>query len=145
MISIQVKECAEGISVTIRAPKREDFDAALWEFKNQVPPPCARFDSGRKAWIVDPEYRHALDEFLMLMGCRDAQVHYADKTKDKPVRLTVESACQTLHLLPFAPAVVVKAAYRALAQIHHPDAGGNEDEMKRLNAAYDLVTRELAA
>jgi hypothetical protein len=144
MISIKVKECADGISVTIRSPKREDFDAALWEFKNHVPSWAAHFDGKRKAWLVDVTARHALAEFLMLMSCRDAQVHY-DKMDEKPARLTVESACQTLHLLPSAPAVVVRAAYKALAQIHHPDAGGDEDEMKRLNAAYDLVTRELAA
>jgi curved DNA-binding protein CbpA len=30
----------------------------------------------------------------------------------------------------------VRAAYRALAARHHPDVGGDESTMKRLNAAY---------
>lgn len=33
----------------------------------------------------------------------------------------------------------VKAAYRAAAKSAHPDAGGNDEEMKKLNAAYELV------
>lgn len=35
-------------------------------------------------------------------------------------------------------------AYRALAKVHHPDAGGNPDDFKRLRTAYgDALKREL--
>jgi hypothetical protein len=36
----------------------------------------------------------------------------------------------------------VMNAYRALAKIHHPDAGGNADEFKRLRAAYEKAIEE---
>lgn len=42
-----------------------------------------------------------------------------------------------LHLLPTAPRRVIDAAYRALSQEYHPDAGnGNPDAQVRLNTAY---------
>ena len=44
-----------------------------------------------------------------------------------------------LHLLPTAPPEVVRAAYRALALLHHPDKGGSEAAMKRINAAYERI------
>lgn len=47
-----------------------------------------------------------------------------------------------LHLLPSAPIQVVKAAYRALALIHHPDKGGSNDRMRELNAALEAIERE---
>ncbi len=44
-----------------------------------------------------------------------------------------------LHLTSDAPPEVVDAAYRALAKIHHPDRGGNQELMKAINVAYDQI------
>lgn len=44
-----------------------------------------------------------------------------------------------LHLAPDAPPEVVKAAQRALAMLHHPDRGGSEADMKRINNAADEI------
>ena len=33
----------------------------------------------------------------------------------------------------------IKEKYRALAVIHHPDKGGNENKMKEVVAAYELL------
>lgn len=35
----------------------------------------------------------------------------------------------------------VKSAYKLLAKQHHPDAGGDAEMMKRVNAAYDLLMK----
>ena len=43
-------------------------------------------------------------------------------------------------MVPGAPAEVVKASYRALALICHPDVGGDEGEMKAVNGAYLELT-----
>jgi curved DNA-binding protein CbpA len=40
---------------------------------------------------------------------------------------------------PAANPLVIQAAYRALAQIFHPDVFGDEDEMKRINAAWEVL------
>ncbi len=40
---------------------------------------------------------------------------------------------------PAANQLVIQAAYRVLAQIFHPDVSGDEAEMKRLNAAWEVL------
>jgi DnaJ-class molecular chaperone len=57
---------------------------------------------------------------------------------------TLAEAYATLHLQPGAPQSVVKAAYRALAQANHPDAGGDAQAMKRINAAYAAIQQHSA-
>ena len=54
------------------------------------------------------------------------------------------SAYAVLWLRPGAPLSVVKAAYRSLATHYHPDAGGDSHAMRRLNQAYETITRTLS-
>lgn len=44
-----------------------------------------------------------------------------------------------LQVDPEAEPEVIQAAYRRLAQKHHPDAGGNDARMQELNEAYALL------
>lgn len=46
-----------------------------------------------------------------------------------------------LYLLNNAPIEVVKAAYRALSLLHHPDHGGDEERMKEINNALDKILK----
>ncbi len=46
---------------------------------------------------------------------------------------------RVLQVDPSANPLVVQAAYRALAQIFHPDVFGDEDEMKKINAAWEVL------
>jgi hypothetical protein len=46
---------------------------------------------------------------------------------------------KVLGLLPTVDPDVAKAAYRILAGKHHPDAGGSNDRMARLNNAWDQI------
>jgi len=46
---------------------------------------------------------------------------------------------QVLHLLPTAPQVVVKAAYKALVAVHHPDHGGDSDSFRAVQEAYEKL------
>ena len=55
------------------------------------------------------------------------------------VKMSERQACEVLELRPPFTAEDAKSAYRALALKHHPDRGGNDDDMKLVNAAYDLV------
>lgn len=41
-----------------------------------------------------------------------------------------------LGVSPGAPAEVIKAAYRALMKIHHPDVGGDPEKAKEIEEAY---------
>lgn len=46
---------------------------------------------------------------------------------------------RVLHVDPAANPLVIQAAYRVLAQIFHPDVSGDEAEMKRINAAWEVL------
>jgi hypothetical protein len=46
------------------------------------------------------------------------------------------SPYEVLHLLPSAPHEVVKAAYKALAFLHHPDRGGDPEVFKEIHNAF---------
>jgi curved DNA-binding protein CbpA len=50
-----------------------------------------------------------------------------------------EDLYRILQVDPAASPLVIQAAYRVLAQIFHPDVAGDEDLMKRLNAAWDVL------
>jgi hypothetical protein len=53
----------------------------------------------------------------------------------------LERAYRILHLLPTAPPEVVRAAYKALALLLHPDTGGDEEAFKHLQKAYEVLTK----
>jgi molecular chaperone DnaJ len=44
-----------------------------------------------------------------------------------------------LGVSPQASTAEIKAAYRALVKRHHPDAGGNDDTILALNAAWEVL------
>lgn len=46
----------------------------------------------------------------------------------------------TLFVTPNAPIEVVRAAYKALAKLHHPDFGGSQERMIAINQAYEAIT-----
>jgi curved DNA-binding protein CbpA len=46
---------------------------------------------------------------------------------------------RVLQVDPAASPLVIQAAYRVLAQIFHPDVSGDDAEMKRINAAWEIL------
>lgn len=46
---------------------------------------------------------------------------------------------RVLQVDPSANPLVIQAAYRALAQIFHPDVFGDADEMKKINEAWEIL------
>ncbi|MEJ7578657.1 MAG: DnaJ domain-containing protein [Pyrinomonadaceae bacterium] len=53
---------------------------------------------------------------------------------------TREELCARLFLLPSASDELVKAAYKCLAMKFHPDKqGGDEEQIKRINDAYQRL------
>lgn len=47
-----------------------------------------------------------------------------------------------LGVPPSATATEIKAAYRALVKLHHPDAGGDEERILALNAAWEALRHQ---
>lgn len=44
-----------------------------------------------------------------------------------------------LHLRPDAPPAIVKAVWREMAKSLHPDRGGDPEQFKRVQAAYEKI------
>jgi hypothetical protein len=68
---------------------------------------------------------------------------YTERTetlKHPPIE-TKADALIVLHLRSTAPPEVIKATYRALAQLMHPDRGGDEEDFKHLQRAYEVLTK----
>ena len=66
----------------------------------------------------------------------------ADIPRDLMVPVDVRDAFAVLHLLPSAPLEVVKAAYKALALLHHPDHHPGPEahtRMVAINRAVDTA------
>jgi len=96
-----------------------------------------------KAWHVPAQHMDAVVAWLRkafggpivtIDGTPDP-AHEAEYHAGK----SLETAYLTLHLQPGAPVLLIEAARRTLARLHHPDAGGDTATMQRINAAADLL------
>lgn len=54
--------------------------------------------------------------------------------------MDIVEAAEILNIRPSADHAVVKAAFHALAKLHHPDQGGDTATMQRVNTAYDYMS-----
>ena len=52
---------------------------------------------------------------------------------------TNDDLYELLQVTPSAEPEVIRAAYRALAQKHHPDTGGSQERMAALNHAWAVL------
>jgi DnaJ-domain-containing protein 1 len=61
-----------------------------------------------------------------------------------PARVLVERqrALTVLGLPPNATPKQIKKRYRTLAKRHHPDLGGDQQQMQRIVAAYEFLMKE---
>jgi hypothetical protein len=58
-----------------------------------------------------------------------------------PERESFDEACATLGVEPEASLEEVKKVWAAKAQFAHPDHGGDPERFKRLQKAFDLITK----
>jgi hypothetical protein len=116
-------------------PYNETFVA---ELKNLIAFPGRKWDKGRRQWWVSAS--------AVVMAESIARRHYDTVEKldaaPAPPPMIPHLAYHTLHLLPSAPAEVAKAAFRAMAMLHHPDKGGDVEIMKRINQAWECLNTE---
>jgi hypothetical protein len=54
---------------------------------------------------------------------------------------TSRTAYATLFVTEDAPPEIIRAAFRTLAKMHHPDQGGDADKMTEVNAAYQKLKK----
>ncbi len=65
-------------------------------------------------------------------------------SRANPVRPMLErqQALSILGLPPNATRQQIKRRYRVLAKQHHPDRGGDQRQMQRIIAAYELLMKD---
>ena len=68
------------------------------------------------------------------------------ENRANPARTLLErqQALQVLGLPSNATPQQIKRRYRTLAKQYHPDRGGNQQQMQRIIAAYELLTKDQA-
>jgi hypothetical protein len=139
-IKIKITNSSDGYGVKIFAPESSVFAFAIAELKDIIPAPFRRYEPAAKTWrITEPDL---LDEWLdRLRG--EYSVEFDGEQQAGPAQPSFNPASpfKTLYLLPNAPPEVVKAAYKALAKIHHPDARGNSEKMIEINRAFEVITQ----
>jgi DnaJ-domain-containing protein 1 len=54
----------------------------------------------------------------------------------------VENPYATLYVTEDAPLEVIKAAYKALVAVHHPDVGGDKDAFQKVDSAYRKILQQ---
>lgn len=111
--------------ITVRRFFRQKKESKLGTYEHQLS------ENRRKIRSLQSHLNKAHEQLTKL------QRHSQLQSKDQSYNL----ACS---LLGFNPNRVpdeksIKLRYKKLSRIYHPDAGGSEDEMKRLNAAVKIV------
>jgi hypothetical protein len=140
-IKIKITTTDGGSEVKIFAADTNAFTYAISELKGIVPVAFRNYDPTKKTWIITDW--GCLDEWLdELRSVYEIETEYHDEQPSRPPPpQSIASPFQTLYLLPNAPPEVVKAAYKALAKIHHPDARGSSERMVEINRAFEVITR----
>jgi hypothetical protein len=133
---------ADDLLITMKSGDKATFAAGIAALKENIAPDFRTFDGDTKQWRISPEGRAGFDGWLGYMRLfHKAAIEWTDGEAEKPRTRTPSRAelYATLYLLPDAPQIVVKSAYRALAQLHHPDAGGTHESMLKINEAYERL------
>lgn len=118
----------------IRVPYDPNF---LDRFKSYVH--IRAFDAGTKCWYTPARYvPTVIDIAKRTMGLHLAapSVFRGFELREAP---KVSGDWDTLCVLPGSPIEVVRAAYKALAFMCHPDRGGEAEHFRELTEAYERI------
>ena len=120
------------------APRINPSDVAgFWERQRQKNSPRYQKHTQQEAWLKtlfasmperDPEFDAWNAQYLQ-QHRRKAHNRFRDEL-------------ELLGLAPGATFAQIRAAYRKKARELHPDRGGSDEAMKRVNAAYHALTNE---
>jgi hypothetical protein len=132
-----------GCGVKIFVADTNAFSYAIQELKEIIPVAFRTYEPAAKTWMITDW--ESLDEWIgELRSVYPVETEYNGEQPNQPPQpqQTLASPYQTLYLLPDAPPEVVKASYKALAKIYHPDAKGSNDKMVAINRAYETLTQD---
>lgn len=151
------RDHTNGFTIKVKGDDTAMFKEAIETLKSYIPAYFRSYDPTLKEWTVSAAAHDRFDRWLT--HCRatlQAEIQWLDADSSQPEeeqRWTppprrqpkLNEAYATLFLLPQAPPEVIKASYRALAQKHHPDHQGDGATMQKINAAYRILSKQMAA
>lgn len=115
-----------------------DFSPGMVEgIKTHIPSRQRTWKPDLRQWWFRAEVIDSVCTLATLF-CEGGYVHA--QSSPAPAHRGPEAAYQTLHLLPSAPPELVKAAYKALSKLEHPDKGGDKARMQAINSAYGILS-----
>lgn len=76
---------------------------------------------------------------VVIRGLRELRGEHVEEPR--PSKSDLELSYRLMGVSPTAPLEEIERAYRRKAKVHHPDLGGDEDAMRALNEAYNLIKR----
>jgi DnaJ-domain-containing protein 1 len=134
---------ADDLLITMKSADKETFAAGIAALKENIAPGARTFDGDTKQWRITAKGRAGFDGWLAYMrASHKAAIEWTDGRAEKPRERTPSTAdaYAVLYLAPGAPPQVVKAAYRELAKLHHPDTSrGETAKMQVINEAYERL------
>lgn len=142
-------ENPEFVFVTSAHPKVRD-----WIMFSVKPTTHRYYDESIRAWAVHVDH---LFDLVKIGTFHSGRVDYSELPMDAQMAIAAQKAAwrtgaklgvekvetsdpyRVMHLLPSAPPAIVDSVFKALAKIHHPDKGGDPEEMKKVNEAYERI------
>ena len=139
-------------SVKLQSDDPTAFKLAIETLKSFVNPQLRSYDPSTKHWNIAEPATYQLRRWTNY--CRvnihaevkwlDAEDYDEEEEESappprQPKRPQKAEAYAALHLLPSAPPELIKAAYRALSRLNHPDHGGDTVAMQKINKAYEVL------
>jgi hypothetical protein len=128
------------------------FNRKLIEaLKAAIPARSRTYDPTSRAWTIWEPYAQEAVRLAHLHFSSGTRSTSGTRSKSRsrrpaaPVPLDVERAYRVLHLRADAPDGLIDAAYRYLAKSAHPDRGGSDAAMQRLNSAVELLRQQRVA
>jgi hypothetical protein len=140
-----------AIGVKLTSADSDAFGFAIAELKSTIPTGYRRYEPSEKLWLITGSFfvEEWLDELrtrfnieVEHVGARRTHQRRQEQKWQPPPPQNLASPFQTLHLLPSAPPEVVKASYKALARIYHPDMQGDTAKMVEINRAYETLSQD---
>jgi DnaJ-domain-containing protein 1 len=160
MTTILISRGYSGYHIKLKSDEQQAFRLCIDTLKSFIAPGQRSYNPPTREWFVDEDATDQMRRWLSyaetMTGARVEWIggatyedyeSYADyepewtpppPPRQKPKPKAVDPY-QVLHLRETAPPELVKVAYRCLAQIHHPDRGGDEERMKAINRAYEKL------
>ncbi len=165
MLTITITASQATFEVRVKSVDQDVFFLVINDLKQRVPPSMRRFDQTWKVWLIQRAAAPFLREWVSLAQEAfyatvegdpgpwtqyrkpDWKSAYDDDAPPRGPRAVPSEAeaFAALCLLPSAPAPLIKAAYRELAKLNHPDKGGDVVVMQKVNTAFEVLKGRLLA